>query len=78
MMPMEDDMPHHAEYDNIYLNNYYLLPILNLARIHRKIKHGLKKKCLFSQHLSSGPFKIGTGLSRWGQDIFKRHWEVFT
>lgn len=21
MMPMENDMPHHAEYNNIYLNN---------------------------------------------------------
>lgn len=21
MMPMENDMPHHAEYENIYLNN---------------------------------------------------------
>lgn len=76
MMPMENDMSHHAEYDNIYLNIYdaflNLWTILNLARKHKKIKHELKNTLLFSTL-----FKISTGLHRWGQDTFKRHWEAF-
>lgn len=55
MMPMENDMSHHAEYDNIYLNIYdaflNLSTILNLARKHKKAKHELKN-ILFSQHLT--------------------------
>lgn len=80
MMPMENDMSHHAEYDNIYLSIYdaflNLSTILNLARKHKKAKHELKNILFFStSHLTL--FKISTGLHRWGRDTFKRHWEAF-
>lgn len=37
MMPMENDMSHHAEYDNIYLNTYdAFLKSLNNSKLSQK------------------------------------------